>query len=80
MRVDIVRAYSCADYRACDLAACAGRMEETMKLYEEREWEQTVVALPVCTECENEILLGEKCYQSPSGLSFLCKECGEKDL
>ena len=51
-----------------------------MKLYEEREWEKTFVTLPVCMECEREIALGEECYQSPSGLSFLCKECGEQEV
>jgi len=51
-----------------------------MKLYEEREWEETVVFLPVCQECEKELKVGEKCYASPTGLSYLCRECGEEEV
>ena len=54
--------------------------ENTMKLYEEREWEETVVYLPVCQECEKELQVGETCYASPSGLSYLCQECGEQEV
>lgn len=51
-----------------------------MKYFEECEHVKSVYCLPVCRECEKEVKPGDVIYESPSGQSHLCQECGEQEV
>ena len=51
-----------------------------MKYFEECGHEKAVFSLPICRECEKEIQPGDTVYESPSGVSYLCQECGEQEV